>query len=65
MRRSIACWALLQAGFHVLADKPWIVSSDEMPKLERALGLAPEKGVAAYDIMTEVYEVTSQLEREW
>jgi len=37
----------MSAGLHVLADKPWIISSDEMPKLERALDLAESKGIAA------------------
>ena len=53
----------INAGLHVLADKPWIISSSEMPKLEQALDLATRKGVAAYDIMTERYEVTSELQR--
>jgi len=55
--------ASIDAGFHVLADKPWIITADEMPKLELALDRASEKGVAAYDIMTERYEATSQVER--
>jgi predicted dehydrogenase len=55
---------VISAGLHVLADKPWIISSDEMPKLEQALDLAESRGVVAYDIMTERYEVTSQLQRE-
>ena len=55
--------ASIDAGLHVLADKPWIITADEMPKLELALDRASEKGVAAYDIMTERYEVTSQVER--
>src|SRR5262249_39612942 len=45
--------ASLEAGLHVLADKPWITAADEMPKLERALELAARKKLAAYDIMTE------------
>ncbi len=53
----------LHAGLHVLADKPWIISSSDMPKLEQALDLAARKGVAAYDIMTERYEVTSEVQR--
>lgn len=53
----------LSAGLHVLADKPWIIESSDMPKLERALDLAESKGIAAYDIMTERYEVTSELQR--
>lgn len=55
---------VLTAGLHVLADKPWIISSSEMPKLEQALDLAESKRVAAYDMMTERYEVTSELQRE-
>jgi predicted dehydrogenase len=53
----------LDAGLHVLADKPWIIKADEMPKLEQALDLAERKNVAAYDIMTERYEVTSEIQR--
>jgi predicted dehydrogenase len=55
----------IEAGLHVLADKPWIIASSDMPKLERALALAEETRVAAYDIMTERYEVTSELQREF
>src|SRR5258708_23688398 len=56
--------AALSSGLHVLADKPWIITSDEMPKLEEALALAARKNLAAYDIMTERYEVTSEIQRE-
>jgi predicted dehydrogenase len=55
----------LEAGLHVLADKPWIITSSDMPKLEIALSLAEDKNLAAYDIMTERYEVTSELQREF
>ena len=44
--------ASLEAGLNVLADKPWIISSSEMPKLEAALALAESKHLVAYDIMT-------------
>jgi predicted dehydrogenase len=56
--------AALAAGFHVLADKPWIIASADLPKLAEALALAESKRLAAFDIMTERYEVTSQLQRE-
>jgi predicted dehydrogenase len=55
----------IEAGLHVLADKPWIITSSDMPKLEHALDLAGRNNIAAYDIMTERYEVTSQLQREF
>ncbi|MCX6627398.1 MAG: hypothetical protein NTW28_07195 [Candidatus Solibacter sp.] len=56
--------AALKAGLNVLADKPWIIASADLPKLEEALALARQKNLAAYDIMTERYEVTSELQRE-
>jgi predicted dehydrogenase len=54
----------LEAGFHVFADKPWIIASADLPKLASALDLAEKKNLAAFDIMTERYEITSVLERE-
>ena len=53
----------LGAGLNVLADKPWIISSSDMPKLEKALQMAAANHLTAYDIMTERYEVTSELQR--
>lgn len=56
--------AALEAGLHVLADKPWIVRIEDLPALEEALALSEKKGLTAYDIMTERYEITSILQRE-
>jgi predicted dehydrogenase len=56
--------ASVEAGLNVLADKPWIVASADVPKLERVLDDAEAKGLVAYDIMTERYEITSILQRE-
>jgi predicted dehydrogenase len=56
--------ASVDAGLHALADKPWIIHSADMAKLERVLNRAEEKGLVAYDIMTERYEITSILQRE-
>lgn len=55
--------ASLEAGMHVLADKPWIIASADLGKLEAALEMAERKGLVGYDIMTERYEVTSILQR--
>ncbi|MCZ2150901.1 MAG: hypothetical protein LC126_24405 [Bryobacterales bacterium] len=55
--------ASLGAGLHVFADKPWIISLSDLPKLEQALDLADRKSLIGYDIMTERYEVTSLLQR--
>jgi predicted dehydrogenase len=51
------------AGLNVLADKPWILGSADLPGLERALADADAKGVVAYDIMTERFEVTTEIQR--
>lgn len=56
--------ASVEAGLNVLVDKPWIIRSADLPKLERALDQARDKGLVAYDIMTERYEVTSILQKE-
>jgi predicted dehydrogenase len=51
------------AGLNVLADKPWILKSVDLPRLEAVLAEADARKVVAYDIMTERFEVTSQLQR--
>jgi predicted dehydrogenase len=55
---------LVRAGFHVLADKPWMIEPEELPALEEALNLADAKGLAAYDAMTQRFEITCILARE-
>jgi len=56
--------ACVEAGLNVLADKPWVINSGDLSKLEAALNAADQKGIIAYDIMTERYEVTTMLQRE-
>jgi predicted dehydrogenase len=56
--------AAVDAGLSVLADKPWILQSADLPKLEAVLAAADAKGVVAYDIMTERFESTTMLQRE-
>jgi predicted dehydrogenase len=56
--------ASVQAGLNVLADKPWVIDGDDLPKLQAALDSAEAKGLIAYDVMTERYEITSILQRE-
>lgn len=53
----------VKSGLHVLADKPWILRSDDLLKVEEALGDADARGLVAYDIMTERFEITSILQR--
>jgi predicted dehydrogenase len=55
--------ASVKAGLNVLGDKPWILKSEDLPKLETTLADADRQGVVAYDIMTERFEITSILQR--
>src|SRR6516162_6446921 len=56
--------AAVEAGMNVLADKPWIISHEDLPKLQAALDTADANRVMAYDMMTERYEITSVIQRE-
>jgi predicted dehydrogenase len=55
--------ASVGAGLHVLADKPWILKSTDLAALESTLAEADAKGIVAYDIMTERFEITNILQR--
>ncbi len=54
----------IEAGLYVLADKPWIIRSNDLDQLSATLDQADDASLVAYDIMTERYEVTSILQRE-
>ena len=56
--------ASLEAGLNVLSDKPWIIRAEDFNELEHVLALADEKGLVAYDMMTERHEITTILQRE-
>lgn len=55
--------AIVRAGLHTLADKPWVINAAELPALERTLELARRNRVVAYDAMTQRFEVTCLLQR--
>ena len=54
----------MRSGLNVLADKPWILRSEDLPLLDAALTTADGRRLVAYDIMTERFEITSVLQRE-
>lgn len=54
----------LQAGFHVLGDKPMVIDSKSFGALLQAFDTAAARKRILYDIMTERYEITSILQRE-
>ncbi|MDP2323064.1 MAG: putative oxidoreductase C-terminal domain-containing protein, partial [Gammaproteobacteria bacterium] len=56
--------AVVAAGLHVLADKPWITEGADLTKLESALDAAQASGVVAYDAMTQRFEISCILQQE-
>lgn len=53
----------IDAGMHVLADKPWIIEPGDFDKLSRVLAKAKKKKLLAFDIMTERFEPTNALQK--
>jgi predicted dehydrogenase len=56
--------ASVENGLNTLVDKPWIIKAEDFSKLEATLDTADAKGLIAYDIMTERYEITTILQKE-
>jgi predicted dehydrogenase len=54
---------VLSRGVHVLADKPWIIEPEDLPKLEAALNAADSKRVIGYDGMTQRFEISCILQK--
>ncbi len=55
---------LAVAGLHALADKPWVIEAEDLPKLTALLATANSKHVVIYDGMTERFEITCKLQKE-
>lgn len=55
----------VEAGLNVLADKPMAIDSTGFASLLEAFKIADRKKVLLYDIMTERYEITSILQKEF
>lgn len=55
----------VEAGFNVLADKPMAIDLQSFEELKNAFSVATEKNLLLYDIMTERYEITSMLQKEF
>ncbi len=56
--------AAVNAGLNVLADKPWVIRSADLPKLAATLDAAEKNGLVAFDMMTERHEATSYIQKE-
>jgi predicted dehydrogenase len=55
----------LQAGFNVLADKPMVINAEDFELLRNAFATASDTGLLLYDIMTERFEITTMLQKEF
>lgn len=55
----------INAGLNVLADKPMIINGKDFDKLKKTFTTAAQKNVLLYDIMTERYEISTLLQREF
>lgn len=55
----------LEAGLNVLADKPMVINHSDFQLLTEAFEEADQKNLLLYDIMTERYEITTILQREF
>lgn len=55
----------LDAGLNVLADKPMVIDSTGFRLLKQAFATAEKNNLLLYDIMTERYEITTMLQREF
>jgi predicted dehydrogenase len=55
----------IDAGLNVLADKPMAISTADFDQLKDAFAVADKKKLLLYDIMTERYEITNILQKEF
>jgi len=55
----------LDAGINVLADKPMVINAQNFELLKQAFESAAQNNVLLFDIMTERFEITSMLQREF
>jgi predicted dehydrogenase len=55
----------VDAGFNVLGDKPMAIDNEHFEMLKSAFAEAARKKLILYDIMTERYEITNALQREF
>lgn len=55
----------VKAGLHVLSDKPMAIDPEGLKLLEEAYRIAEEKDLLLLDIMTERFEITTMLQKEF
>ena len=55
----------IDAGFNVYADKPMAIDAKSFEELKEAFSIAEKKKLLLYDIMTERFEITTMLQKEF
>lgn len=55
----------IETGFNVLADKPMAIDTKNFEVLKNAFTVAAKNNILLYDIMTERFEITTMLQREF
>jgi len=55
--------ACVEAGLHILADKPMAIEPSDYVLLKDAFSKAEEQGTLIYDIMTERFEITTMMQK--
>lgn len=55
----------IDAGFNVYADKPMAIDARSFEELKEAFSVAEKKKLLLYDIMTERFEITTMLQKEF
>jgi predicted dehydrogenase len=55
----------IEKGFNVFADKPMAIDTKNFELLKTAFAAAEKNNVLLYDIMTERYEISTMLQREF
>lgn len=55
----------VKAGINVFSDKPMVIDPEGFRKLEEAFRIADEKGLLIYDYMTERFEITTALQKQF
>jgi len=55
--------AAVNAGLNVYADKPLVINQEGFEKLQKVFEIAKEKNLLVYDIMTERFEVTTDIQK--
>ncbi|MEX0883011.1 MAG: putative oxidoreductase C-terminal domain-containing protein, partial [Cyclobacteriaceae bacterium] len=57
--------ATVEAGIHVLADKPMAIDTEGFDLLKEAFDMAEKNNVLLFDIMTERFEISTILQKEF